>query len=94
MTTTLTAIIKAKAGHEAEVRSELLKAAQFARSQEPGTTVYELIESDDLSIFITWESYKDRAAMEAHNQGAAVCDFVDATEEKIEGIEIHIGEPV
>lgn len=92
--TTLTAIIKAKAGHEAEVRSELLKVVQFARNREPGNTAYELIESDDPCIFVTWESYKDRAAMEAHNQGAAVSDFVDATKGKIEGIEIHIGEPL
>lgn len=76
---TITAILRARPGHEAKVRDGLLEvAAEVARS-EPGTVGYFVSQSiDEPQIFTTYERFVDRAAMERHDGSAAVARFVQA----------------
>ena len=65
---TLTAIIKAKAGHEEAVHQALLQSATNGAAAEPGTIGYHVGRStDDPSTFATFERFVDQAAMDLHN---------------------------
>jgi quinol monooxygenase YgiN len=76
---TITAIIRAKAGHADTVKRALLDVVAHVRRDEPDTLNYYVGQSaDDPNLFTTFERFRDRAAMEAHNNSAAVAKFVEA----------------
>ena len=83
---TITAIIRAKKGHEAEMRQALLDVAENVRDNEP-TTVGFFISQDTLNpgIFTTYERFVDRAAMDRHNNSDAVARFFSIAKPLLDG---------
>lgn len=70
MTTTLTAIIRAKPGSEGAVRAALVKVGAFVRAQEPGTLDFFVAQDPaDPRRFTTYERFVSPEAMKAHNEG-------------------------
>lgn len=75
---TLTAIIRAKPGHAETVGKALLDVIEAVRRDEPETVNYYVSQSaDDPDLFTTFERFRDRAAMERHNNSPAVARFVE-----------------
>lgn len=75
---TITAIIRAQAGHADAVKRTLLAVVESVRRDEPDTLGYHLSQSaDDPHIFTTFERFRDQAAMDRHNKSAAVAKFVE-----------------
>lgn len=73
---TLTAILRAKQGHQDAVKSALLKVGDFVHAQEPDTASFFVTQSaDDPCVFVTHERFTDRAAMDRHNNGAGSQGF-------------------
>lgn len=90
----LTALIRAKPGHEGLIEAELAKVAAHVAAHEPGTAGYHVSRSSqDPTLFLTYERFADQAAMDLHNNSPAVAAFVDATKDAWAGpIEIHAGQ--
>lgn len=75
---TLTALIRAKPGHADRVKQALLAVIDSVRRDEPDTLNYYVSQSaDDPDLFTTFERFRDRAAMERHNNSPAVAKFVE-----------------
>jgi quinol monooxygenase YgiN len=75
---TLTAFIRAKPGHADTVKNALLEVIASVRRDEPDTLNYYVNQStDDPNLFITFERFRDQAAMDRHNASPAVARFVD-----------------
>lgn len=73
---TLTAILRAKPGHEEAVKAALEKVGDFVRTHEPDTASFFVTQSaDDPCTFVTYERFADGAAMERHNNGAGSQGF-------------------
>ena len=67
---TLTAILRAKPGHEGEVKAALLKVGDYVRLHEPDTLGFFVAQDPaDPCFFTTYERFTDRAAMDRHNNG-------------------------
>ena len=67
---TLTAILRAKPGHEDAVLAALLKVGAFVRENEPDTRGFFVAQDpEDPARFTTYERFTDRAAMDRHNAG-------------------------
>ena len=67
---TLTAILRAKPGHEETVHAALLACGAWVRAHEPDTAGFFVTRSDtDPCVFVTHERFTDRAAMDRHNAG-------------------------
>ena len=70
---TITALLRAKPGHEATLQATLLDVAAYAAANEPGTVGYFVCRSEqDPALFTTYERFADRTAMERHNNSAAL----------------------
>jgi quinol monooxygenase YgiN len=83
---TLTAILRAQKGHEDKVKAELLKVGDYVRAHEPDTASFYVTQSaDDPCVFVTHERFKDRAAMERHNNGAGSQGFFAAAGHLLDG---------
>lgn len=83
---TLTAIIRARKGHQDLVRAELLKVAAFVAAHEPDTLGFHLAQSaDDPCVFTTYERFTDRAAMDRHNAGGGSTGFFAAAGDALDG---------
>jgi quinol monooxygenase YgiN len=83
---TLTAIIRARKGHEDTVRAELLKVGVFARDHEPGTIGFHVAQDpEDPCLFTTYERFTDKAAMDRHNNGAGSQGFFAAAGDLLDG---------
>ena len=83
---TLTAIIRAKSGADADVRSALLKVGQFARDHEPDTIEFHVSQDpDDPCLFTTYEMFTDKDAMQRHNDGAGSQGFFAEAGDLLEG---------
>jgi len=83
---TLTAIIRAQKGYEDKVSAELLKVGVFARDNEPDTIGFHVAQDpDDTCVFITFERFTDKAAMDRHNSGAGSQDFFAAAGDLLDG---------
>ena len=83
---TITAVIRARAGHEEVVEGALRAVIAEVKASEPGTVAYFVSRSrDDPAIFTTFERFVDEAAMTRHNDSRAVADFVAATSESLDG---------
>jgi quinol monooxygenase YgiN len=83
---TITAIIRARKGHEATMRQALLDVAENVRANEP-TTVGFYISQDlqDPCVFTTYERFIDRAAMDRHNNSETVARFFDIAKPILDG---------
>lgn len=90
----LTAIIRCKPGSEALVRGELLAVARFAEDEEPGTAAYFVTEGDEDGIFMTYERYVDRAALDAHNNGQGAKNFFARAGDQIDSAKIIVGSEI
>jgi quinol monooxygenase YgiN len=75
---TLTAILRAKAGHEDRVREALLNVGAYVRANEPETASFFVTQgADDPCVFVTHERFTDVAAMDRHNAGAGSKGFFE-----------------
>lgn len=75
---TITAIIRAKAGHADTVKRALLAVIESVRRDEPDTINYYIARSaEDPNLFTTFERFRDQAAMEWHNKSPTVAKFVE-----------------
>ncbi|MFH0296237.1 putative quinol monooxygenase [Bradyrhizobium sp. 31Argb] len=83
---TITAIIRAKKGHEAAMRQALLEVAASVRANETTTVGYHISQdTTDPCVFTTYERYVDRAAMDRHNNSEAVLRFFGVAKPIIDG---------
>ena len=83
---TITAIIRTKAGHEAEMREALLAVAANVRANEPETIGFFI--SEDASApgtFTTYERFADQAAMDRHNNSETVAKFFAIAQPILDG---------
>ncbi|MGO1074154.1 putative quinol monooxygenase [Inquilinus sp. CA228] len=93
---TITAILRAKSGAEAELQAALLAVAAHVRATEPDTVDFFVSrDAETPAVFTTYERFRDRAAMEAHNGSAAVAAFFAATTPILDGpVTLHICDEV
>ncbi len=93
---TITALLRAKAGHEDTVQAALLEIAGHVAREEPGTIGYHICRArDDPALFTTYERFTDAAAMDRHNDSAALAHFVEVAGGLLDGeVTIHIGEEI
>ena len=83
---TITAIIRARKGHEAALREALLEVVSNVRANEPATVGYYVSQDvTDPCVFTTYERYLDRAAMDRHNNSEAVARFFGIAKPLIDG---------
>jgi quinol monooxygenase YgiN len=73
---TITAIIRAKKGHEEAMRQGLLDVAANVEKNEPDTIGFFISQdSSNPCIFATFERFSNQAAMDRHNNSDTVADF-------------------
>lgn len=83
---TLTAILRAKPGHEDSVKAALRDVGAYVRTHEPDTVSFFVAQSaDDPCVFVTHERFADQAAMERHNNGAGSQGFFAAAGHLLDG---------
>ncbi len=83
---TITAVIRAKPGREAVVEGALASVIADVKANEPGTIAYFVSRAiNDPCVFTTFERFVDEAAMNSHNQSAAVAAFITSTEGALDG---------
>lgn len=83
---TITAIIRAKKGHDLAMRQALLDVADNVRANEP-TTVGFYVSQDvhDPCVFTTYERFVDQAAMDRHNASKTVAHFFSIAKPILDG---------
>lgn len=65
---TLNAILRAKPGAGDALANALAEMTRHVSENEPGTVSFFVARSaEDPLVFVTYERFRDRAAMEAHN---------------------------
>lgn len=83
---TITAVIRARKGHEATLRQALLDVAENVRSSEPATIGYFVSQdAGDPCVFTTYERFADQAALDAHNGSAVIARFFDIAKPILDG---------
>jgi quinol monooxygenase YgiN len=83
---TITAIIRAKKGHEATMRQALLDVAAQVRANEPDTVGFFIAQdASDPCVFTTYERFADRQAMDRHNGSDAVARFFGIAKPILDG---------
>ena len=83
---TITAIIRAKKGHEATMRRALLHLADHVRISEPSTVGFFVSQdASDPRVFTTYERFADQAAMDRHNASDAVARFFEIAKPILDG---------
>ena len=91
----LTAVIRCKADSVDTVLHALVAVGDYAKVHEPGTLGYRVIRStDDPTVLITQERFKNRDALNAHNEGVGSKTFFAAAEGLLEHVDVYIGEEV
>ena len=76
----ITAVLRVKPGHEATMRDALLEMMESVKLEE-GTIGYFISQSiEDPQVFTTYERFSDRAAMDRHNNSAAVAKVMRIAE--------------
>lgn len=84
---TITAIIRARKGHETALRDALLDVAKNVRANEPGTIGFYISQdAADASVFTTYERFVDQAAMDTHNGSDAVAKFFAIAQPILDGV--------
>ena len=83
---TITAIIRAKRGHERTMRQALLEFAEGVRANEPRTLGY-FVSQDvaDPCRFTTYERFADKEAMDLHNNSDALVRFLAIAKPMLDG---------
>lgn len=83
---TITAVIRAKKGHEDTMHRALLEVAENVRSNEPNTIGFFVSQDQtNPSVFTTYERFLDQAAMDAHNNSQVVARFFGIAEPILDG---------
>jgi quinol monooxygenase YgiN len=83
---TITAVIRAKPGHEETMRQALLEVAHNERANEPGTLGFFISQdAADPCCFTTYERFADQAAMDRHNGSDVVARFFAIARPILEG---------
>ncbi|MDP9899012.1 putative quinol monooxygenase [Variovorax ginsengisoli] len=83
---TITAVIRVKPGHQAAMSDALSAVADHVRRHEPQTLgFYVSQDMTDPCVFTTYERFVDQAAMDRHNQSAAVAHFFGIAKPILEG---------
>lgn len=83
---TITAVIRAKKGHEATMRRGLIEVAENVRLNEPATVGFFVAQdAADPCVFTTYERFADQAAMDRHNGSATVARFFDIAKPILDG---------
>lgn len=83
---TITAVIRAKAGHEATIRDALVAVAAHVAANEPETIGFFISQSEtEPALFTTYERFADQAAMDRHNTSAAVATFFGIAKPILDG---------
>ncbi len=83
---TLTAILRAKPGHEDTVKAALLTVGEYVRTHEPDTASFFVTQSaEDPRLFVTHERFNDLAAMDRHNEGKGSKGFFAAAGHLLDG---------
>lgn len=73
---TITAIIRAKKGHEHVMRDALLDVTANVQANEPDMMGFFISQDvQDTCVFTTYERFADQAAMDRHNGSAVVAKF-------------------
>jgi quinol monooxygenase YgiN len=83
---TITAIIRARKGHEETMKQALLEVAENVRLNEPDTIGFHI--SQDLGnpgVFTTYERFTDQAAMDRHNGSPTVSRFFSIAKPILDG---------
>jgi quinol monooxygenase YgiN len=83
---TITAVIRAKKGHEDTMRRALLEVAENVSSNEPNTIGFFVSQDEeDPSVFTTYERFLDQAAMDTHNNSQVVARFFGIAKPILDG---------
>jgi len=83
---TITAVIRAKQGHERTMRDALLEVAQNVRANEPETVDFFVSQDgSDPCVFTTYERFTDQAAMDRHNNSDVVARFFGIAKPILDG---------
>lgn len=83
---TITAVIKAKSGHEITMRDALMAVAENVAANEPDTIGFFISQSeDDPCVFTTYERFADKAAMDRHNSSTVVATFFGIAKPILDG---------
>jgi quinol monooxygenase YgiN len=83
---TITAVIRAKKGHEDTMRRALLEVAENVRIDEPNTIGFFVSQDQaDACVFTTYERFRDQAAMDAHNNSEVVARFFGIAKPILDG---------
>lgn len=83
---TITAVIKAKRGHEITMRDALIAVAENVAANEPDTIGFFISQSEeDPCVFTTYERFVDKAAMDRHNSSAVVATFFGIAKPILDG---------
>ena len=92
---TVTAHIKAKKGLEEKLRKELQALIEPTRS-ETGCIAYDLYhDHEDKSLFMFYESWKNKSDLEQHLQKPYIKSFMDKADELLaEPVTISLWEKV
>lgn len=93
---TITAILRAKLGAEAELQAALLAVAANVLATEPGTVDFFVSrDAETPAVFTTYERFRDRTAMDTHNGSDAVGAFFAAATPLLDGpVTLHICDEV
>ena len=83
---TITAIIRAKKGHEETVRQALIDHAANVERNEPNTIGFYISQDpNDSCVFATYERFTDQKAMDHHNNSESVAKFFSIAEPILDG---------
>jgi quinol monooxygenase YgiN len=95
MIQSIVAIIKSKAGQEAEFQSAALKLVAAVRANEPGCLLYTLSKGEQASTFVFMERYASEEAVQAHRAtehfktlGRAMGAFMDGPPSVLRMVEL------
>ena len=83
---TITAVIRARKGHEQTMSKALLEVADNVRKNETGTVGFFVSQDiEDPCVFTTYERFVDSSAMDAHNNSDVVARFFGAAKPILDG---------
>lgn len=83
---TITAVIRAKKGHEDTLQEALLEVSRHVYANEPGTVGFFVSrDAADSSVFTTYERFADQAAMDRHNGSDVVAKFFAIAQPILDG---------
>jgi quinol monooxygenase YgiN len=83
---TITAVIRAKKGHDRALRDALLEVAEHVRANEPDTVGFFVSQDQaDPCVFTTYERFASQAAMDLHNNSAVVARFFGIAKPILDG---------